>query len=42
MSQLTEEKKTLSERLAELANPTPQFADPEDEYNQGKIHSIGD
>jgi hypothetical protein len=27
--------KSLSERLAELANPTPQFADPEDEYNEG-------
>lgn len=26
--------KTLSDRLAELANPTPQFADPEDEFNE--------
>lgn len=31
--------KSLSERLAELANPTPQFVDPEDEYNEG-IFSI--
>ena len=27
--------KTLSDKLAELANPTPQFVDPEDEYNEG-------
>ena len=27
--------KTLSDKLAELANPTPQFIDPEDEYNEG-------
>lgn len=26
---------TLSEKLAELANPTPQYIDPEDEYNEG-------
>ena len=29
-------EKTLSDKLAELANPTPQFIDPEDEFNEGK------
>jgi hypothetical protein len=31
----TKGNKTLSDKLAELANPTPQFIDPEDEYNEG-------
>ncbi len=34
---MSHKEKTLSERLAELANPTPQFVDPEDEYNEGEF-----
>ena len=37
---MSQKGKTLSERLAELANPTPQFVDPEDEYNEGNLPII--
>ena len=31
---------TLSDKLAELANPTPTFIDPEDEYNEGRYNEV--
>jgi len=31
---------TLSDKLAELANPTPKYIDPEDEYNEGNYMNL--